>query len=88
MGGSCHDADPLACAGAALYPPPMRLVVNGEERQVGANTTVAGLLAELGLSGTLVAVERNEHVVPRARHADTRLDDGDHIEVVQFVGGG
>ena len=66
----------------------MRLVVNGEERQADADTTVAALLASLGLADTLVAVERNEHVVPRARHAETLLHDGDRVEVVQFVGGG
>lgn len=66
----------------------MRLVVNGEEQQVGSNTTIGELLASLGLADTLVAVERNEEVVPRARHANTRLAEGDRIEVVHFVGGG
>ena len=66
----------------------MRLVVNGEERQVAANTTVRELLTALGLAETLVAVERNEEVVPRAQHAATVLADGDRVEVVHFVGGG
>lgn len=66
----------------------MRLVVNGEERQVEPDTTVVGLLASLGLADELVAVERNEEVVPRARHADTQLAEGDCVEVVHFVGGG
>ncbi|MBW2375917.1 MAG: hypothetical protein JRF55_07945, partial [Deltaproteobacteria bacterium] len=47
-------------AGAALGSRPMRLVVNGEERQVGQSTTVKQLLASMGLADTLVAVERNE----------------------------
>jgi len=66
----------------------MRLLVNGEERQVGPSTTVRQLLASLGLSETLVAVERNEEIVPRAQHACTELNEGDRVEVVQFVGGG
>ena len=66
----------------------MRVVVNGEERQVESPTTVTQLLALLGLADTLVAVERNEEVVPRARHASTALEEGDRIEVVHFVGGG
>jgi thiamine biosynthesis protein ThiS len=66
----------------------MRLVVNGEERQIEANATVEQLLASLGLRGTLVAVERNEEVIPRARHESTVLQEGDRIEVVHFVGGG
>ena len=66
----------------------MLLVVNGEERQVEPNTTVRELLASLGLGDTLVAVERNQEVVPRAQHAATVLTDGDRVEVVHFVGGG
>lgn len=66
----------------------MRLLVNGEERQVEPSTTVKQLLAFLGLGETLVAVERNEEVVPRALHESTPLSDGDRVEVVHFVGGG
>jgi sulfur carrier protein len=66
----------------------MRLMVNGEERQVEPTTTVKQLLSSLGLEDTLVAVERNEEVVPRALHESTRLSDGDRVEVVHFVGGG
>lgn len=66
----------------------MLLVVNGEERQVEPNTTVRELLASLGLGDTLVAVERNQEIVPRAQHAATVLADGDRVEVVHFVGGG
>ena len=66
----------------------MRLMVNGEERQVEPTTTVKQLLSALGLEDTLVAVERNEEVVPRALLESTRLSDGDRVEVVQFVGGG
>lgn len=66
----------------------MRLVVNGEERQVESSMTVKQLLATLGLADTLVAVERNEEVVPRAQHGSTELEEGDRVEVVHFVGGG
>ena len=66
----------------------MRLVVNGEEREVEPSTTVKQLLSSLGLGDTLVAVERNEEVVPRAQHDSTKLNDGDRVEVVHFVGGG
>ena len=86
---STHIIEP-ACSvvEAALPSRPMQLVVNGEERQVEQRTTVKQLLASLGLADTLVAVERNEEVVPRARHENTLLDEGDRVEVVHFVGGG
>jgi sulfur carrier protein len=66
----------------------IEVVVNGQPRQVTAGTTVADLLAELGLASKPVAVERNREVVPRAQHADAVLSDGDRLELVTFVGGG
>lgn len=62
--------------------------VNGALRRIAAGTTVAALLAELGLADRRVAVERNREVVPRAEHARTVLAAGDRLEVVTFVGGG
>lgn len=66
----------------------MRIEVNGEPREVAPGTTVLGLLDELGLTGVLVAVERNRDIVPRAEHARTAVAEGDRLEIVQFVGGG
>ncbi len=66
----------------------MRIEVNGEARQVEPGTTIGALLEQLGLGRTLVAVERNEEIVPRAAHANTEIRDGDRIEIVHFVGGG
>jgi thiamine biosynthesis protein ThiS len=64
------------------------IVVNGQPRTVAGDQTVAGLIAELGLGGKPVAVERNHEIVPRATHATTTLADGDRLELVSFVGGG
>jgi len=64
------------------------VVINGETRTVVQGTTVAALVASLGLGDRRVAVERNREVVPRAEHASTVLTAGDRVEVVTFVGGG
>ncbi len=64
------------------------LQVNGEPRSLQKGTTIAALLAELGLRPGLAAVERNGQVVPRARHGEEVLQEGDQVEVVTFVGGG
>lgn len=66
----------------------IEVVVNGEPRTVAAGISVLALIAELGLAGRPVAVERNRDVVPKAHHATTTLADGDRLEVVTFVGGG
>ncbi len=64
------------------------VMVNGAPREVAAGATVADLLAALGVDRGRVAVERNQDVVPRKDYDRVRLDAGDHLEVVAFVGGG
>ena len=49
---------------------------------------VSDLVRELSLEGKRVAIERNGEIVPRSKHAETVLVDGDKIEVVAAVGGG
>lgn len=66
----------------------MQIEVNGKTREVEDGTTVAALLEGLDVVQPHVAVELNLDVVPRARHADTLLHDGDRLEVVTLVGGG
>ncbi|WP_149536297.1 sulfur carrier protein ThiS [Siccirubricoccus phaeus] len=69
-------------------PPTVMLTVNGEARSVPEGTSVAGLLAQIGLAERKVAVERNLEIVPRSRYAETLLAAGDAIEIVHFIGGG
>ncbi|HEY7371541.1 MAG TPA: sulfur carrier protein ThiS [Polyangia bacterium] len=66
----------------------LRLTVNGEARKADPGTTVAALLATMGIDPARVAVERNRDVVPRATWTEAALGDGDHIEIVAFIGGG
>jgi sulfur carrier protein len=66
----------------------MRIQVNGEARDAPDSLTIRGLLDLLGIADQPVAVECNKHIVPRAEHASTRLQEGDCVELVQFVGGG
>jgi len=62
--------------------------VNGESREVPEGTTVAALLALLGVEPVRVAVERNLDILAKDRFATTPLSAGDKIEIIQFVGGG
>ncbi|HXQ46033.1 MAG TPA: sulfur carrier protein ThiS [Caulobacteraceae bacterium] len=66
----------------------MRLFVNGEERAFSEVSTVAALIASLGLDPRKVAVERNLEIVPRSTYARAGVADGDRIEIVHFIGGG
>ena len=62
--------------------------VNGEARQLPAGSTISDLLRQLSLDRARVAVEHNRRVVPRAEHGAARLNHGDAVEIVTFVGGG
>lgn len=69
----------------------MKLHINGEERDFSsspANFTLAALVEMLGMKSDRVAVELNRDIVPRDRWGETRLNEGDWLEVVHFVGGG
>jgi thiamine biosynthesis protein ThiS len=66
----------------------MRLIINGEERRFDTPLTLAGLVEHLGMKPDRVAVELNRDIVARESWPQTKLADGDQLEVVQFVGGG
>lgn len=66
----------------------MKLTVNGVERTVPEGFTLAQLVHELGLEKNPIAIEVNRQVVPRDRHGETRLAEGDRLEIVTLVGGG
>lgn len=65
----------------------MKITINGQERSF-APITLAGLVEQLGMKQDRVAVELNRSIVPRSRWAETDLAEGDHLEIVHFVGGG
>jgi thiamine biosynthesis protein ThiS len=66
----------------------IEIVLNGETRTAPEGQTVLGLLEQLQLDPSRVAVELDRRIVKQPRWADTVLQPGAEIEVVQFVGGG
>jgi thiamine biosynthesis protein ThiS len=66
----------------------VKLTVNGQEQSVPDGHTLAQLVRELGLEKNPIAIELNRQVVPRDRHGETRLAEGDRLEIVTLVGGG
>ena len=66
----------------------IQLSVNGQVQRLEPGANVTRLLEALELAGKRVAVEKNGEIVPRSRYADTRLAEGDALEIVVAVGGG
>ena len=65
----------------------MNLIINGESQAFSADT-LSALVDQLGMKPDRVAIELNREIVPRDRWLQTRLADGDRLEIVHFVGGG
>jgi len=68
--------------------PGIRIVVNGETREVPEGLGVSGLLSHLGLAADRVAIERNLEILPRSQWLSTMVQPGDRYEIVHLVGGG
>jgi thiamine biosynthesis protein ThiS len=66
----------------------LTILLNGERRALASPMTVAELLAHLDIDARRVAVELNLVVLKRSTFADTTVNDGDEVEIVNFVGGG
>lgn len=64
------------------------LTVNGDARRFEPPLNCLQLLERLELAGKRVALERNGEIVPRSRHGEQLLADGDKLEIVVAVGGG
>ncbi len=65
----------------------MRLKLNGKEREVTGVATVEELIASLAIH-RMIVVEHNGEILTREQYGDTRLRDGDTLEIVHMVGGG
>lgn len=66
----------------------MEIRLNGQAHPLGSATTVAELLAELGLDTRKIAVEKNREIVPKSTYSEAPIAPGDAIEIVAFIGGG
>ena len=66
----------------------IHLTVNGDPWTLAEPVSLAAFLASRGLSGRLVVVERNRVIVPRDQYAETVLEEGDTLEIVQAMAGG
>ncbi len=62
--------------------------LNGKDREIESDLTVMDLLESLDLNPHMVVVELNREILSRDAIGDVRVEEGDEVEVVHFVGGG
>lgn len=66
----------------------MNITINGEPVVLHDRCSVKELLDQRGLGRSPSAVEVNKQVVPKRKHEEHRLKEGDRVEIVTLVGGG
>jgi sulfur carrier protein len=64
------------------------LTVNGKPRSLERSMTLLEYLEQLQINPQIIAVEHNGEILRRERYGQTRLADGDVLEIVRMVGGG
>ena len=66
----------------------IHIQVNGQARTWRSGATVADLLLDLDIQAERVAVELNLEILDRAAFGQRRLENGDRVEILGFIGGG
>jgi len=66
----------------------LTIKLNGDPMDLAGPLTIAALLTQLDLDERRVAVEHNLVIVKRTVYDSVVVNDGDTVEVVNFVGGG
>jgi thiamine biosynthesis protein ThiS len=62
--------------------------LNGETRSFDQAMPIAKLLAKLKIAAGSVVVERNAEILHRDQFSVVRVEEGDQLEIIRFVGGG
>ena len=63
------------------------VTINGE-KTTADHLTILAYIEQHHFREDRIAVEVNSRIIPRNAYAHTCFNDGDSVEIVQFVGGG
>jgi len=66
----------------------MKIIINGESRELSSAMSVEELLKELKILDRVMAVAINMEIIKKDNWATHKIKDGDKIEALEFVGGG
>ncbi len=71
----------------AVKEPLMRVKINGKQEEI-QEATLSDLLKAKNIEPQMVTVELNSKMVDRSSLGSTRIQEGDEIEFLFFMGGG
>lgn len=66
----------------------MILILNGKSLEVADNLNTHDLIVQLGYENQRIALEVNETIIAKSKHAEFNLNEGDKVEIIKAVGGG
>jgi len=66
----------------------MKVIVNGQTRELKEGITLEDVLKDLSLEGKVMAAAVNMNIVKQDNWKNYNLNDGDKLELLDFVGGG
>ena len=66
----------------------MNTIINGTEKIISDNLSITGLLDELKINAATVVIEKNSIIVDKTAYSLERVNEGDKIEIIRFMGGG
>ena len=66
----------------------MNIIVNGQEKKFDENITLNALLKVLNLEGKVMAAAVNMDIIKQNDWNTHKLEEGDKLELLDFVGGG
>lgn len=66
----------------------MKIIINGEERVVEDNSTLKSVINLLLIEDKVMASAVNMNIVKKENWENYVLEEGDKLELLEFVGGG
>ncbi len=66
----------------------MKIFLNGEEKILERQMSIADLIIELELDTAKIAIEKDLEIVSPHDFSKTILSEGSRLEIVHFIGGG
>jgi thiamine biosynthesis protein ThiS len=66
----------------------MKITLNGDLVEIENNYTLEDVVKYYKLDKRKIAIEKNMEIISRSSYQDTKIEEGDEVEIIHFIGGG